>query len=152
MRAYLLVALTVFAGLSASDDDDDRRPSPGALRQAPALIKMFEDAVDATSSRSRIYEEKVRAKPDLPHDQCVTQNCGAFSRIGTRSNSDQKYWWVMEDLNEEFDCMCWHRVETWVLGLLLSALARGVLRLRLHLLLEHVVPRRHGDLFYLRTS
>ena len=48
-----------------------------------------------------------------------------FSRIGTKSNSDQKLgrdWWdvlrVMEDLNEEFDYMCWHRVETWVLGLL----------------------------------
>ena len=48
-----------------------------------------------------------------------------FSRIGTKSNSDQKLgrdWWdvlrVMEDLNEDFDYMCWHRVETWVLGLL----------------------------------
>ena len=63
MRAYLLVALAVSARLSASDDDDDRRPSPGALRRArDAERKFFENAVDAR----KLDEEKGGATPDLP--------------------------------------------------------------------------------------
>jgi len=126
MRAYLLVALAVSARLSASDDDDDRRPSPRALRRATDAERKFsENAVDAR----KLDEEKGGATPDLPqasnhadegsaaenkntdqeltaalteasggrddiwkttrrllmptfgHDQCATQNCGAFNII-----------------------------------------------------------------------
>ena len=63
MRVYLLVALAVSARLSASDDDDDRRPSPRALRRATdAERKFFENAVDA----QKLDEEKGGATPDLP--------------------------------------------------------------------------------------
>ena len=171
MRVYLLVALAVSARLSASDDDDDRRPSPRALRRATDAERKFsENAVDAR----KLDEEKGGATPDLPQasnladegsvaenrntdqeltaglteasggeddiwettrrllkpvsgrDQCATQNCGTFCRIGTRSNLDGKLLpldiWdihrVMDELHEEEFDYCWHHVETWVLGLL----------------------------------
>ena len=83
MRAYLLVALAVSARLSASDDDDDRRPSPRALRRATDAERKFsENAVDAR----KLDEEKGGATPDLPQ----ASNHANEGSAAENKNTDQE--------------------------------------------------------------